>query len=112
MSDREIRERRSEMTTQKELAEMGVHPRRVQPARQPICCTCGNWPHATQRSDWTFACTRCNGYVGYCGPNGCDTGVEHDHWKEGATAPLEAAPDYFNPADYPHVRPFIGGRHG
>jgi hypothetical protein len=64
---------------------MTVPSRTFIPARQPQTCNCG-WPHDhfKQDADLVFRCTTCRGYLGYCGPNGCDTGVPHKHWQEGA----------------------------
>ena len=75
-------------------------PRFVKPCRQPVCCNCGHWREAQQTEDFTFACPVCRLYVGYCGPNGCDTGVVHTCWKPGDVAPACATPDYFNADAY------------
>lgn len=80
--------------------------RTVQPQRQPVCCACGHWQEAKQTANFTFACPNCHLYVGYCGPNGCDTGVKHTCWKPGDKAPSLPTPDYFGPEAYSRFHRF------
>jgi len=52
--------------------------RTVIPARQPVCCNCNRGlQHNHQIANGEFRCDFCGGYLGYCGANGCDTGLDH-----------------------------------
>jgi hypothetical protein len=55
--------------------------RAVKPPRLPRCCNCGQGVLSHhQLVDGAFVCDVCGGYLGYCGPNGCDTGLPHRCW--------------------------------
>ena len=53
--------------------------RTVLPAVQPVCCNCPA-PHVHYRQipNGEFRCTICDGFIGYCGENGCDMGWPHN----------------------------------
>lgn len=64
-----------------------MEPRTITPAVQPDTCQCmTTYPRIEQGEDRVFRCKDCGGYLGYCGPNGCDAHVQHTHWREHGNA--------------------------
>ncbi len=60
-----------------------MEARTITPAFPPVTCMCiVTHRRVEQQANHVFQCQDCGGYLGYCGPNGCDAYIPHEHWRE------------------------------